>query len=332
MWDVENTTPFPANGSFIRDHMGRSLWCLHLKASFEARFGQKPLFLSDQIPLHIGPVFDGTRLLADSDLTLPKPFCDVILTGETSPLRRSELQGRPVSVRIGDWKRTLRILPEAVRSNGKLELVANPFEPVSLDWSCAFGGEAVEDNPIGLGEADEGPLPRLVLDHAAHDSRVPVSFSPIPRSWAPRYRLGGTYDAAWQKRRAPLFPSDLDPHYWQSAPRDQWVSRDFLPETEVVLSGFRSEDLRFALPELQFEMATRFRGSWHQLEPQLQTISLDVNAMTLSMSWLATLPIGSVQSDILVSNSFIALRNHRGFAALPLDARRFTDRLYTESA
>ena len=44
MWEIENRSPFPHRGSFLRDHEARTFWCLHLKASFALRPGQsRPL-------------------------------------------------------------------------------------------------------------------------------------------------------------------------------------------------------------------------------------------------------------------------------------------------
>lgn len=335
MWDIENTTPFTCHGCFLKDHMARSLWCLFLKAGFGIRPDKAPLFLSAQPPVLVGPQFDGPALVADSDICPPKPLCDFTLTGHAQPPPGKGRDGWPVTARIGAWRKTLHVLPAAVWRDGAVRVSRGDAEPASLGWdSAAPGPQGPEgpENPQGPGPGQDGPLPRLVAPGETHLSGQPVAFAPLARSRPARQRLGGTYDARWQRQRAPLLPADLDPHFWQSAPRDQWLDPATLPGAEVELTGVRPEPLRFRLPQIGLEMATRFSGRWTQQEPRLQTVAMDIDRMQLTLVWAGYLPIAAAQNDILVERSFIALRDHKGFAASAHDASRFSTGIAQETA
>lgn len=334
MWDVDNTTPFACHAGFQRDHAARSLWCLFLKASFTIRHDQAPLFLTVQPPLALAPVFDGPRLLADSDICPPRPQCDLTLTGHAlPPAGQAAGTGWLAGLRIGNWQKQVQILPPAVLRNGRVQPLGDAAAPVPLGWESAFGGEGFDDNPVGTGfppGRDGTPLPRLAPPGEGHATRRPAGFAPVPRSWPARQRLGGTYDAEWQRRRAPLLPADLDPRYWQAAPSDQWLDPAGLPGAEVLLAGIRPEPVRFRLPSLRFEMATRFAGRWIQHAPLLQSIAIDTDRMQLSMVWAGGIAIGAAQHDVMVGQSVIALRDHTGFAVTAADAPAFSDRLLGE--
>lgn len=169
-------------------------------------------------------------------------------------------------------------------------------------------------------------MPRLAPEGTAPEAPrfAPVAFAPIPRDWAARAQWAGTYDTAWSRRRAPLLPTDLDPRYWQSAPPDQWLDPDTLPGATLHLSGFAPQPMALPIPDCELEIATRFRGQWHQQTPRLQALTVDLAAGTLSLLWLAALPIQAAQNDVRVERSFIALHKGRGFTVSAADMPVFS--------
>ncbi|HRK42232.1 MAG TPA: DUF2169 domain-containing protein [Gemmobacter sp.] len=331
MWEIENRSPFPHRGGFLRDEAARTFWCLHLKASFALRpqpqgqpggqgFGLQ--FLPEQPALLQGPLMEGDRLLAEAEVGHARPLCDLILTGSVTPPEGGTL----LEARLPGWRKAVQVLPARHWHEGRSRPATNA--PVPLDWRAGFGGPDCAENPLGLGHrpSEGASLPRLAPEGTAPDatSFAPVSFAPIPRDWPARAQWAGTYDTAWSRRRAPLLPADLDPRYWQSAPPDQWLDPAHLPGATLHLSGFAPQPMAIPIPDCELEFATRFRGQWHQQTPRLQSLTVDLSAGTLSLLWLATLPIQAAQNDVLVERSFIALHKGRGFTVSAADMPVFS--------
>jgi hypothetical protein len=337
MWQVENHTPFAHHGGFLRDHQARSLWCVWLKASFVFRADQPLLFHAQQVPVHLAPLFEGDTLLADSDLTPPKPMVDVVVLakGYAPPGQERFTAGISVAGR----SKLMDVVPPATWSKRGAIVPGTPVPGgVPLTYANAWGGVEFGDNPLGQGfvkgEAQGKALPRVlpvgVVPAKPTDKPQPVALSPLPKTWPQRRNLGGTYDDDWSRRRSPLLPADLDPRYWQAVPEDQRIARDVANGAQVVLTNLTSTDgqlsdgtVTFALPHLEFEVATRFRSAWVQQQADLQTIALDVENRCVTLCWQASLPIDASQNDVLVDRTFVALRDHSGFRVRPEEASLF---------
>jgi hypothetical protein len=337
MWQVENHTPFAHHGGFLRDHQARSLWCVWLKASFVFRADQPVLFDAGQTPVHLAPVFDGDALLADSDLTPPKPMVDVVVLAKGYAPQGMDRFSAGIS--IAGRAKLMDVVPPATWSK-RGAMVPGEAVPggVALTYANAWGGVEFADNPLGqgfvTGEAQGKALPRVVpvgvMPAKPSDKPQAMALSPVPKTWPQRRDLGGTYDDDWSRRRAPLLPADLDPRYWQAVPEDQRIARDVASGAQVILVNLTSSDgawsdggLAFALPHLAFEVATKFRNTWVQQQAELQTILLDCETRRLTLCWQATLPIEASQNDVLVDRTFVALRDHSGFRVRPEDASLF---------
>lgn len=348
----------------MRDQNARTFWCVWLKARFELRDG-KPAFYapsqSDPLPGARYVKENGVDVMAaDADLCLPKPQIDLIAHARAyAPGGRYD-QPFEAALGLGPVQKRIKISPPGVFArNGRPQYApsdAAKSGPVSLSYAAAYGGQGLdpngaptlfEDNPIGAGfvppKGDPAgvALPRLSLPsqdiQRADRAIAPISFGPIPREWAKRRRLGGTYDQAWERSRSPLFPADLDPNFWQAAPLDQRLepreidgatlslSNMLPPEHHSSARGDQGAPAPFQcpLPQLDFELSTRFRGGWHDSEMRLQTIHIDGEAAQLCLTYLGALPIEAVQNDVLVERSFLALRGHSGFAVRAADAPAF---------
>ncbi|MFT6451443.1 MAG: hypothetical protein ACJA06_000927 [Halocynthiibacter sp.] len=357
MWIVDNHTPFASASGFMRDHQARTFWCVWLKASFDLRDG-KPAFYapaqSDPMPGAQYVKENGVDvMIADADLCLPKPQIDVIANARAyAPNGRYD---RPfeAALGLGPIQKRIEISPPGSFARGGKPQYSNDKAvqdaPVSLSYANAYGGQAkdqngalalLEDNPIGAGfvpqkgDPEGIALPRLSLPgqaiQRADRAIAPISFGPIPREWAKRRKLGGTYDQAWERARSPLFPTDLDPNFWQAAPLDQRIEPREIAGATLSLSNMLPPEhhsgrapFQCALPRLDFELSTRFRGRWTESDMRLQTIHIDGYAARLSMTYLGALPIEAVQNDVLVERSFLALRDHAGFTVRAADAPAF---------
>jgi hypothetical protein len=328
MWEVENRSPFPHRSGFLRDHLARTFWCLHLKATFALRGDHSLQCLLPQPDLLQGPAYDGNRLLADGETGHERTLCDLIIQGTaTAPADATPQKGWQIEASLPGWRKALQVLPARQWRGRRAQLTDTPLAPVALDWRDTFGGEGVAENPCGLGHtpADGQALPRLAPAGTSPGATrfAADCLAPVPREWPQRAKWGGVYDAAWQQRRAPLLPADLDPRYWQSALPDQWVMPDTLPGAVLNLVGFGPKPRAITLPDCEFEVATRFRGTWHPQTPRLQSVTVDLDAQRLAMVWLAVLPIEATQNDVLVERSFIALQKGRGFTVPAADMPAF---------
>lgn len=143
-----------------------------------------------------------------------------------------------------------------------------------------------------------------------------------------RAALGGTYDAAWQSRRAPLLPEDFDPSYWQSAPVDQRLPRPMAQPAELQASGFDStgpanRPSRYALPLLDLRCDTQIGRHWHPAEAQLQSIHVDLDARSVSVLYHAAWAIPRASADVDIAQTVVQLDNTRSFRVAAADAQLF---------
>jgi hypothetical protein len=198
--------------------------------------------------------------------------------------------------------------------------------PADLVWGQSYGGAGFAENPVGIGRGKGDPSPRVTLGGQSG----PAGMNPIPKHWPQRVRLAGTYDAAWEKRRAPVLPADLDPAYWQSVVPEQCLPRPLPAGLTITLRHLTSTDGRFgdpmfrvAVPQVTLDVAVRFRGQDVPCPASLQTICLDTAAMRISLCWMAAMPLGAAQNDVLVGDTAVQLADHSGFRALPDDAALF---------
>ncbi len=322
MWTVTNRTPFAHHGGFQRDHTGASLWCVWVKATFAIRHDRPALFVADQRPVRLSPLFAGDDpardLIEDSDICPGKPMVDLVVAARAVP-PRGAVDGFVAGLQCGPVTRMFHVAPEATPQGTRAA-------PCDLTWGNSYGGAGWADNPLGRGRGRGDPDPRVRPDGQA----APGGLNPIPKHWARRSRLGGTYDAAWQRRRAPLLPTDLNPAYWQSVDPAQCLPRPLPPGLTLQMQHLTATDgrtgdpsFRAALPAPRLEVETAFRGADVAVEPVLQTIFLDTAALRLSLCFMAALPLGAAQNDVLVGDTEVRLAGHDGFRARPEDAALF---------
>lgn len=328
MWTVTNRTPFAHHGGFQRDHTGASFWCVWVKATFAVRHDRPALFVRDQRPVRLAPLFLGDDpakdLIEDSDICPPKPMVDLVVAARAIP-PRGAAGPYAAGLQCGPVTRVFHVAP----LEGPQGAVPAPAE---LAWGQTYGGAGHAENPVGIGRGKGDPAPRVTLGGQGG----PAGMNPIPKHWTRRARLGGTYDAAWEKRRAPVLPADLNPAYWQSVDPAQCLPRPLPAGLTISLQHLTSADgrfgdplFRFALPQIALEVDVGFRGQDVPCQPVLQTIFLDTAALRLSLCWMAALPLGAAQNDVLIGDSEVRLADHAGFRALPGDAALFADAVPT---
>lgn len=124
---------------------------------------------------------------------------------------------------------------------------AGPIRALPLDWRHAWGGPAVDENPLGRGGPGTDvpglgrPLPNLapmdVVWRGPGERVRPVAFGPVPMEWPRRAALRGTYDEAWLMQHAPGLAPDLDGSFFNVAPTDQWFPTPLVGDESFSFDG-----------------------------------------------------------------------------------------------
>ncbi|MFM7201690.1 MAG: DUF2169 domain-containing protein [Myxococcota bacterium] len=312
MWQLQNKTPFPAEGYFIRDKAGTEHWAITLKATFT--FDEKGRLTPAEVqePLLKQQVFYGapaqSSLRYDIELLPERPATDVLLIGEAVAPQGQRVSSLEVGFSVGPISKRLQVTGDRVWKREWMKLVPSeprPFKRMPLVWERAYGGVSAELsgklpttgpelNPVGVGaypserEAEGKPLPNL--EHPSHLLRSwlmtppPWGVGPLSHMWPQRLRHGGTYDHQWQKERMPLLPLDFDPRYYQSAPEDQQVPGYLKGGEKVELLHLTpTERISFALPRLPLRFVSIFGaahspGEGRPHEAVLQQVRLEPSA------------------------------------------------------
>jgi hypothetical protein len=165
------------------------------------------------------------------------------------------------------------------------------------------GPRAEPRNPVGAGfRASDGvrPLAGLALPNIEDpgalisswkDRPQPGCFAPLAPHWQPRASYAGTYDEAWQKRRAPYLPADFDPRFLQIAAPGLTTPGHLRGGEPVDLRGLTPNGwLQFQLPALRVEAGYQLASGLERRPAALDTVILEPDAARLVMVWRAALP------------------------------------------
>lgn len=320
MLQVDNRTPFNAALAVFPDPRGIETAYLAVKAAFDiGPDGLQPTF--KPVPLLPGDVFWGdpqqTGVRAAGELTLSKPATDIVVLG-SAVAPRPDVRAMPLGLRVGPVASTLLVFgPRRWQRHGLQWKPSDPapFERVPLRWELAFGGferpapgevakEYEPRNPVGVGfigrresNFEDRPLPQIEHPEqrlqAPGDRPPPVGWAPIAPHWSPRREYAGTYDAAWQAKRAPFLPHDFDERHLQTAP-PALVAPGHLSGGETVqLAGCRAggQVLAFELPVCTMGALFHFKGGEIDVTPRLDSVILEPDLPRVQMVWRAAMAV-----------------------------------------
>lgn len=318
MLQVINTTPYPATLAVFPAPSGVECAYAAVKISYDLSTGV-PQLAASQAMFLASDVYWGdtasTSLRAAADLTLLKPSTDVLLLGR-AVAPAGPVACMDVALRVGGFGRRLRIFGERSwlrEGEGWRPSAPQPFERLPLRWELAFGGpsrghpehppECEQRNPVGRGFVaswDSDPVglplpciedPDALLRHP-HERPEPAGVAPVAPGWLGRARYAGTYDAAWQKTRAPYLPLDFDPRFFQAAPPGLVAPVRLTGGEDVALEGVTGGGkVCFALPRPDLHMAFDFAGRHMAAEPLLDTVLIEPDMARLQMVWRAELAV-----------------------------------------
>ncbi len=289
---------------------------LHPKSAAAAM----PQVSGNQVELVLADEFTGepgqTAPLFETDYSLFKPACDIMLSGTAYSPGGKPVENTPVRMQVGPLNKTI-----AVHGNrqwrrtgtGLRPSRAQLFNEMPISYDNAFGGvdrtneakgktDTFTPNPVGCGYYTNS---KTALGQALPNTEefrnpvrnpngkyLPMAFGPIGRSWFPRYKFAGTYDQKWMDERAPILPRNFDNRYYQATAPDQQLP--YLRGGEqVVLQNLTKEGLvSFCIP--QEKMPVLFvphRGEEVEMQANIDTIMFEPDKARFSMTWRANYPL-----------------------------------------
>jgi len=175
------------------------------------------------------------------DAGIPKGCGEYLLAGRFFSPGNEPVQSGKVVAKVGTLEKTLHVHGDRFWNRflqGENGIVGpKPITSLTLTWQNAFGGEKFEPNPLGKGAhpillegAEVWPLPNIEypnqLVSSLKSKPTPAGFGPLSVAWPQRQARAGTYDEDYLKTRMPGLADDVDWHFFNDAPEDQWCVND----------------------------------------------------------------------------------------------------------
>lgn len=315
MLQLKNSSPFTPSITLFPNEQGIDTLYVIIKATFQ--LGENVSIAEEQLPPTMADEYwgepDTSSLKYGSDMHLCKPSTDVILIGQAWVPAEQKAQAIDVRLSVAERQKTIRVFGNRIWQQGAVSAPA-PFQHMPLVYEYAYGGIHVIDpdkqkilaeerNPIGRGfrgkkttrELEGLPLPNLEdptsLIRNPGDHATPACFAFVSPAWLPRRSYAGTYDSAWQKKRAPYLPDDFDSRFINAAHPDFIFDRYLQGGETVQLDNLsRHGSLCFQLPICQLEAKVRIAGHTERPPLNLETVLIEPEEERLSMVWRAALP------------------------------------------
>jgi hypothetical protein len=309
---LQNDTPFKAAIVVFPDRAGIDTLYVIVKASVNLR---PNLLLSEtQVPVTMADEYYGdpatSSIRCASDVHIGKSGTDVVLIGSAWSPDKRPVTRMQVSMSVAERRKTIQVTGKRVWRDGRPS-DPQPFESMPLVWEHAFGGWhrrgdqvlAEERNPVGCGFAGgrsanemEGHAVPSLEDPAAPLQKLgqvalPACMAPVAPSWLPRRAYAGTYDARWQRARAPYLPDDFDPRFLQCATPEFAFDRYLQGGEPVQVAGATPDGpIGFKVPDPHLRVVVTVAGSRHEPPANLETLSIEPDENRACFTWHAALP------------------------------------------
>jgi hypothetical protein len=306
--DIISTSTLPV-GSVIWQ-LRPAMWVMTVvcKATYQLAPAESPL-TEWQEPLtevdgHLND--DPLRSLrAPNDFAPFKIRADVVLIGNAFAPGRTPVRSLTARMVVGAVDKSIEITCDRMfTQDGRLQ-EAPSFANMPLLYERAAGGPGTR-NPVGVraGARDaygQLPLPNLqppgMLVSTPSDQIEPIGFGPIAATWAERRDHLGRHAATFAPDRIAesLVPDDIDPLYFNVAPRDQKL--DVLRENERIML----ENLHPAYPRLVTSLPGQKprafidgrAGGVQSLPLRADLLWIDTNRAICTMTWRAQVSLKS---------------------------------------
>lgn len=316
MLQFRNETPFLGTITAMPDATGVDTVIAVVKGTFT--LGSRPTIAQKQVAVAPMPEYYAepatSSMRVAPDVSLPKISTDVLVIGSALARLGRPVDETMVEVHVGPVSRFARVFGNRYwqqTASGYAMTRPQPFTEMPLTWERAYGGREEtpagphEDprNPVGTGftatdgvYSFDGVAVANVEDPAQpitswKDRPAPCGFGPVSPHWEPRRSYAGTYDEAWQKKRAPYLPLDFDPRFLQVAPVNAIAPQPLIGGEPVLLRGLSLEgDLAFTIPLADLEIAFLLDGALHVRPSVLDTVTFEPDARRFTLLWRACFP------------------------------------------
>jgi len=309
MLQVKNKTPFVPGIFVFPDEEGIDTLYVAVKATFQitpeglrVAEAQQPLVPADE---HWGEPGESSLKYA-SEAHLLKPSTDIVLMGDAYAPGGRPVPQFGVGMAVGPVKKQVLVFGDR-KWDGDSPTQPIPTARVPLRFERAFGGKhpvgqsgflAEMRNPVGVSfrgkrraaELNGTPLPNL--EHPEHlissrsDTPPPHGVGYVAPSWQPRLSYAGTYDEAWQTKRAPYLPQDFDPRFFQAAPPDQIYPGHIQGGEPVVLVNASPVGVqRFRLPAVDLRATVRIARKKENPQLNAETLLFEADEERFCVLW-----------------------------------------------
>lgn len=325
MTESLNLTPFPDRWFMTADIDGEPWLTAVLSATFDmpapgvsdgvATPAETPWAILDHETWFGEP--GNSSLLHDSQALLGRPGTDIALNGFARTPQAERLAYLDTCLQVGSTEQRVRVFGKRVWVNGFWGFrpgEAEPFCEQALRYEYAFGGACPTGpgkdgtvpfearNPIGMGfysgkrAALDQPMPLLEDPRqpitSLDDRPQPAGYGLISRSWQPRLAYAGTYDARWQRERAPLWPEDFEARFLHAAHPNLCSPSPLRGDEPVYLEGFAHEgNFQFQLPGIMLRCSAIFGEKRESQSMALDGLYFDTETRQFQMVWRASFPL-----------------------------------------
>jgi hypothetical protein len=305
--------PLPA-GSLVWQRHGNWILTVVCKATFDLLPGESKL-AEEQEPLNPSDAHLeddlGRSMHAPSDLVPFKVRADVILVGYAFAPRGDPVRQLVVRMLVGDVDKALEVVSDrAWTADGALR-EGPRFTRMPLRYERAGGGPDTA-NPIGvspdLSPDSYGmiPLPNLqpvgFVPGRPGDVVLPIGLGPLSGSWPARREKLGRLSSVADRWDAGTLPPELDPAYFNYAPRDQQLER--LRDNErLVLENVHPQHPRLVtnLPGVR-PRAFADRGEGPQEIPMVaDTLWIDTGRAICTLTWRGYVESPPTKGSVVVA-------------------------------
>lgn len=315
--EILNKTPFKVFAAPLVCHQDDNHLVVVIKGTYDlpAQGSSRIKIATEQLDILFADEYWGepesSSVRYESDMAIVKHAADVILNGSAyAPNGRATEMF--VKLSVAGHNKTIKVFGDRhwKKTTGGLEVTRPlPFDMMPLQYENAFGGvdkvqkdparpEMEERNPVGKGFASRKdpellnglPLPNLEnpdsLISKWKEKPEPAGFGVVPRHWAPRKALGGTYDEAWLTDRSPLLPTDFDESYYSAAGPGMLLDKDLLPGAPVsVLNASVEGTLEFKLPAFGIFVESSVANKTSLGQATLDTVVIEPDENRLILTW-----------------------------------------------
>jgi hypothetical protein len=328
--EVVNRTEFAHEPLLLTDEDAMPQFVALVQGSYSISTQGEVAFLPEQPPPNPGGEWIGdpglSSMRLEPQIAFEKLATDIVMLGSAHAPRVGTTRMQ-VGIRVGSVQKLVDIVGTRylVKSSGGLRISEpEPFETIPLTYEHAFGGwdRRAEDpqlhryearNPVGVGfrdgshdTPDELVLPNIEDPgqpfRSYGDTPPPAGFGFIAPNWQPRLDFAGTFDAAWDRSRKPLLPTDFNRQFFNAA-SPGLVAPGFLrgDEPVVTVGASAGERIAFHLPqEPPPDCIVELRGRNRvELRTVLDTVIVDMDRLLLILQWRAHYAVRNGMDDVV---------------------------------